>query len=117
VSQPRRNQLPTEPFVVNYEKLYDTNDLCSLLHISRNTLWGDGSPERPGWIKLGYWPEPDYTNGPHANSKAMWLPATVERGVMELPSKFPWKTRMPANDDTQQAIPEQKHKLIEYHPR
>jgi len=83
------------------KRWYDSNDVCDQVGISPTTLWGDGSKERPGWVKLGYWPEPDFALGPHKNSKRVWLPETLERGIRELPSKFPRKAPMPANDNSE----------------
>jgi hypothetical protein len=76
--------------------LYDTNDICKDLGISRNTFRGDGSKKRPGWIKLGYWPEPDFPLGPHENSKWVWLPETFERAYAALPANF----KKAANDNS-----------------
>jgi predicted DNA-binding transcriptional regulator AlpA len=72
--------------------------VCWKTGLRRKTIMGDGTPERPGMVFLGTFPEPAH-KGPHRNSKWYWWESDILRWMEEQCQKYPYKRPVPANDN------------------
>jgi predicted DNA-binding transcriptional regulator AlpA len=73
-------------------------EVCLVCRLSKTEIMGDGSPERPGRVKLGTFPAPTRL-GKHRNSKLVWRKSWIEKWMKEQEANGYGFEPKPANDN------------------